>query len=57
MEERERFFIFYFLLIVSFSDLQKSDCRFSSEQKAKLDYAMRATRRYQYLSILSNFKI
>ena len=49
--ERDLFY-FYFLLFVSFSDLQKSDSRFSSEQKEKLDYATRATRKYQYLSLL-----
>ena len=58
--ERERektiFFSFYFLL-VSFLDLQKSDRRFLSEQKAKLVYAKRATHRYQYLSLLSNVKM
>ena len=52
----ERFFNLVFLLFVSFSDLRKSDRRFSSEQKAKLVYATRATHRYQYLSLLSNFK-
>ena len=43
-------------IFVSFSDLWKLDHRFLSEQKAKLDYATRATRRYQYLSVSSNFK-
>ena len=52
----ERDFLFFFLLFVSFSDLRKSDRRFLSEQKAKLDYATRATRRNQYLSVSSNFK-
>ena len=51
--ERERFF---FSLLVSLSDLRKSDRRFLSEQKEKLDYAMRATCRYQYLCISSNHK-
>ena len=50
-----RFFSFIFLL-VSFSNLRKLDRRLSSEQKAKLDDAKRATHRYQYLSLLSNFK-
>ena len=50
----ERFFNF-FSLLVYFSDLRKSDRRFLSEQKAKLEYATRATHRYQYLSLLSNF--
>ena len=51
----ERFLIF-FLIFVSFSVLRKMDRRFSSEQKAKLVYATRVTHRYQYLSLLSNFK-
>ena len=53
--ERERGFLFLYFLFVSFSDLRKSDRRFSS-QKAKLVYAMRATHKYQYLNLLSNFK-
>ena len=53
---RERYFFFYFLLFVSFSDLRKSDSRFLSEQKAKLVYATRVTRRYQKLSISANSK-
>ena len=56
---RERRFLFlflFFLLFVSFLDLWKSDNRFLSEQKAKLVYATRATRRYQKLSIPSNSK-
>ena len=40
-------FIFIFSFSASFLDLQKSDRRFSSEQKIKLDYTTRATRRYQ----------
>ena len=55
MEEREEFYLF-FSFFVSLIDLWKSNRRFSSNQKAKLDYATRATRRYQYLNILSNFK-
>ena len=57
--ERERvtrFFLFFFLIFASFSDLRKSDRRFLSKKKAKLDYATRATHRYQYLGVLSNFK-
>ena len=50
-------FFFNFLFLVSFLDLRKSDRRLSSEQKAKLVYAMRATHRYQYLSLLSNVKM
>ena len=40
----ERIFFLFFLLFVSFSDLRKSDRRFSSGLKAKLIYVMRATR-------------
>ena len=46
-------FIFFFFLFFS-SDLQKLDCRFSSEQKAKLIYATRATHGHQNLGVLSN---
>ena len=53
---RDVLFYFYFLLFVFFSDLRKSDRKFLSEQKAKLVYAARAMYRYQYLSLLSNFK-
>ena len=53
---REREFYNFYFSFVSLSYLQKLDRRFSSEQKTKLDYAKRATSRYQYLSILSNFK-
>ena len=53
-EERDIFN--FFSLFVSFSDLWKSDRTFLSEQKAKLVYATRATRRNQYLSVSSNFK-
>ena len=49
-------FYFLFLLFAFFSDLWKSDRRFLLEQKAKLDYVTRATRRYQYLSVSSNSK-
>ena len=52
----ERFFLFIFILFASLSDLRKSDRKLSSEYKAKLDYATRATHRYLYLSVLSNFK-
>ena len=48
--------IIIFSFFAYFSDLWKLDRRFSSEQNAKLDCATRATRRYHYLSILSNFK-
>ena len=53
---REDFYFLFFLLFISFSDLRKSNRRFLLEQKAKLDYATRATRRYKYLSVSSNFK-
>ena len=52
--ERERGFLFLYFLLVSFSDLRKSDRRFLSEQMAKLVYAKRATSRYQYLSLFVN---
>ena len=42
---RDDFFSFIFSFC-SFSDLWKSDRRHSSEQKAKLVYAKRATHRY-----------
>ena len=54
-EERERF-VLNFFFSASFSDLRKSDRKFLSEQKAKLVYATRATRRYQKLSLSSHFK-
>ena len=53
---REREFYNFYFSFVSFLDLRILDCRFLSEQKAKLDYAKRATSRYQYLSLLSDFK-
>ena len=60
MDELERGrgddFLVLFSSFRSFSDLRKLDRRFLSEQKAKLDYAKKATHRYQYLSLLSNFK-
>ena len=49
------FFIFLlFLLFVSFSDLRKSDSRFSSGLKAKLIYAMTATRGHQKVGVSTN---
>ena len=54
--KRGKDFFFLYFLLVFFSDLRKSDRRFSSELKAKLVYATRATHRYQYHSLLSNFK-
>ena len=53
--EVERNFIYFFIfLFVSFSDLRKSDRRFSSGLKAKLIYKMRATHRYQKVGVLTN---
>ena len=50
----ERILILFSLLFVFFSDLRKSDRRFSSGLKAKLIYAMRATRGHQNLGVSSN---
>ena len=50
----ERFLFLFFLLFISFSDLQKSDHRFSSELKVKLIHAARATPGYQNLEFSSN---
>ena len=47
-------FFLLFLYFSSFSDLRKSDRRFSSGLKAKLIYAMRATRGHQNLRVSSN---
>ena len=52
--ERRDIFIFIFLLFTSFSDLRKSDHRFSSGLKVKLIHATRATSRYQNLGVSSN---
>ena len=52
-EEREGKFIF-FSFFTSLYDLRKLDHRFSSEQKAKLVYATRATRGHQNLGVSSN---
>ena len=46
--ERE---ILIFFLFASFSDLRKSDRRFSPGLKTKLIYAMRATRRHQNIGV------
>ena len=46
--------IFFFLLFASFSDLQKSDHRFSSGLKEKLIYAKRATREHQKVGVSTN---
>ena len=53
-EERERDILIFYLFI-SFSDLRKLDRRFSSELKAKLIYAMRATRGQQKVGVSTNF--
>ena len=50
----ERNFFFFFFLFASFSDLRKSDRRFSSGLKAKLIHATRATRGHQNLGVSSN---
>ena len=50
----ERIFFIFFLSLVSFSDLRKSDRRFSSGLKAKLIYAMRATRGHQKVGVSTN---
>ena len=51
---RENMIFIYFSLFVSFSDIQKSDCKFLSGLKAKLIYATRATCGHQNLRVLSN---
>ena len=54
-ERAERgFFSFFISLFISFSDLRKLDRRFSSELKAKLIYAMRATRGHQKVGVSTN---
>ena len=50
----ERGFFFFFFFFTSFSDLRKSDCRFSSGLKAKFIYATRATDGHQNLGVSSN---
>ena len=54
VQEREDILFFIFLLFVSFSDLRISDRRFSSGLKAKLIYAMRATRGHQKVEVSTN---
>ena len=51
--EREILFLFFFFLHF-FLRSMKSDRRFSSGLKAKLIYAMRATRGHQNLGVSSN---
>ena len=57
-ERRERgedFILFFiFLLFASFSDLRKSDRRFSSGLKVKLIYAMRTMRGHQKVGVSTN---
>ena len=50
----ERIFFIFFLSLLSFSDLRKSDRRFSSGLKTKLIYAMRATRGHQKVGVSTN---
>ena len=47
--EGGKLIFFIFLLFASFSDLRKLERRFSSELKAKLIYATRATRGHKKL--------
>ena len=51
--EGENYFLF-FLLFASFSDLRKSDLKFSSGLKAKLINATRATRGHQKVGVSTN---
>ena len=53
-ESLRKIFLFFISLFASFSDLQKSDHRFSSGLKAKLIYAMRATRGDQKVGVSKN---
>ena len=53
-ERLERILFFIFLHFASFSDLWKSNRRFSLKQKAKLIHEARATRGYQNLGVSSN---
>ena len=58
LRESERvqkdFYFLFFLIFASFLDLLKSDRRISSELKAKLIHAARATCGYQNLGVSSN---
>ena len=51
---RENFKFYLFILFASFSDVRKSDHRFSSGLKAKLIYAMRATPGHQKVGVSTN---
>ena len=53
-EGGEREILIIFSLLVSFLDLRKSDHRISSGLKAKLIYAMRATRGHTKVGVLTN---
>ena len=53
-EGGEREILIIFSLLVTFLDLRKSDRRISSGLKAKLIYAMRATRGHQKVGVLTN---
>ena len=48
------YFILLFIFFVSFSDLRKSDYRFSLGLKVKLIYAMRVTRGHQKVGVSTN---
>ena len=54
-EGGEREILIIFSLLVSFSNLRKSDRRFLSRLKAKLIYVMRATRGHKKVGVLTNF--
>ena len=47
-------FLIFFLSLAYFSDLRKSDNRFSSGMKEKLIYAMRATRGHPKVGVSTN---
>ena len=51
---RERYFYFYFSSLCFFSDLWKSDHKFSSGLKVKLIHAVRAMCGYQNIGVSSN---
>ena len=50
----DRIFFIFFLYLVFFLDLLKSDFRFLSRLNSKLIYAMRATRGHQRVGISTN---
>ena len=54
-ERREKDIFNFFSLFAFFSDLRKSDSRFSSRLKAKLIYAMGATCGYQKVGVSTNY--